>query len=124
MMRSFSLSCTLLHRAALETQFQQQIRGKHSSTQVKRLFNQNPARRRVLLKQQQKELPLIEKETPSLLSEPRFPQVFQPVFLPNGWSAPPESSSVDVSVYPFHVARTANKPSNAVGFLPVYTDFR
>jgi hypothetical protein len=66
-----------------------------------------------------------EPEPPEL----KFPLVFKPIFISNGWSKPPsrdpdDKDFINLSVYPFQVARTGNKPMNAAGFLPVYTDFR
>ena len=61
------------------------------------------------------------------IADPKFQPVFSPVggFLSNGWSAPPSSEEDFVMPkYPFHVERTKNKPNGAVGFLPVYTDYR
>eukprot|EP00429_Kryptoperidinium_foliaceum_P004934 CAMPEP_0176018834 /NCGR_PEP_ID=MMETSP0120_2-20121206/9080_1 /TAXON_ID=160619 /ORGANISM="Kryptoperidinium foliaceum, Strain CCMP 1326" /LENGTH=112 /DNA_ID=CAMNT_0017351893 /DNA_START=331 /DNA_END=669 /DNA_ORIENTATION=+ len=43
--------------------------------------------------------------------------------LSNGWSAPP-GPDVTIPSYPFRVSRTKNKPNDAVGFLPVYSEFR
>jgi len=108
------------------------VRNKHSATQVKRLFNKHPARQRVLNRFKQQEQLLaedvvvaVEEAMPAIPipTTPTFPQVFQPTFLPNGWSAPPREE-FNLPNYPFQVARTINKPKNSVGFLPVYTDFR
>ncbi|KAL7442157.1 hypothetical protein ACHAXM_011174 [Skeletonema potamos] len=100
------------------------IRSKHSATQVKRLFKNNPARLR-LLKKQEGGLPPTANDTSSSSSTPDrvYPQIFQPTFLSNGWSAPPPSE-VQVPNYPFRIIRTGGKPNNAVGFLPVYRDVR
>jgi len=91
-------------------------RSKHSATQVKRLFKNNPARLRLLKK---KGLPASDPQIPDRTYDP----IFKPSFLSNGWSAPP-SPDVQVPDYPFRVSRTARKPFGAVGFLPVYRDVR
>jgi hypothetical protein len=52
------------------------------------------------------------------------PTFHTPHFLPNGWSAPPPPAAETIPTYPFRVARTRNKPNDAVGFLPVYTKHR
>ena len=107
------------------------IRSKHSSTQIKRLFKKNPARRRIL----QKELLLNnnnnssegEEATTSVHNQNIIPQsqiqpvILEPNILSNGWNA---QTNVEISHYPFQVARTKNKPNDAVGFLPVYSEFR
>jgi hypothetical protein len=92
------------------------IREKHSSTQIKRLFKRNPARFRVAKREgwipESQEIPA-----------PKFTPVIDPVILPNGWSAP-AGPEVTLPTYPFRVLRTKNKPHDAVGFLPVYSEFR
>ncbi|KAL7468016.1 hypothetical protein ACHAXS_008238 [Conticribra weissflogii] len=57
---------------------------------------------------------------------PKFPPIFRPKFLKNGWSAPPppDVQTAHLATYPFHVKRTSNKPFGATGFLPVYSDVR
>mmetsp|Transcript_23515 Transcript_23515/g.50316 ORF Transcript_23515/g.50316 Transcript_23515/m.50316 type:complete len:224 (+) Transcript_23515:181-852(+) len=92
-------------------------RSKHSATQVKRLFKNNPARLRLLKKKGN--LPAPNKQIP----DPLYPPVFKPEYLSNGWSAPPPPD-VHVPDYPFKVTRTGRKPFGAVGFLPVYRDVR
>mmetsp|Transcript_11877 Transcript_11877/g.24521 ORF Transcript_11877/g.24521 Transcript_11877/m.24521 type:complete len:224 (+) Transcript_11877:46-717(+) len=94
------------------------IRPKHSSTQIKRLFKQNPAKRRIALKQQQA---VDEGVIPESTMQPLG---LDPKFLSNGWNAPVEGESVTTEGYPFQVARTKNKPNNALGFLPVYSEHR
>jgi hypothetical protein len=94
-------------------------RSKHSATQVKRLFKNNPARLRLLKKEGK-----LPNEPRNIPEHPTFPPVFQPTFLGNGWSAPPNPSEVQIPEYPFRVTRTGNKPFGAVGFLPVYRDVR
>lgn len=92
------------------------IRSKHSSTQIKRLFKQNPAKRRIALKQQ----PTTDE---GVIPESTIqPLDADPKFLSNGWSAPIEDATTEN--YPFQVARTKNKPNNALGFLPVYSEHR
>jgi len=51
------------------------------------------------------------------------PLIKDPKFLSNGWNVP-VSTDGETREYPFRVARTKNKPNNAVGFLPVYTEYR
>ena len=104
-------------------------RSKHSATQVKRLFKNNPARLRLLKKA------TASNSSPSntnstqkaeqtvAIPQRTFPPVYQPKFLKNGWSAPPPEGFVRPE-YPFFVGRTGNKPYGAVGFLPVYRDVR
>jgi len=57
------------------------------------------------------------------LPERKFPAVFKTqTVLSNGWCAPPsEADGFVMPDYPFMVARTANKPNGAAGFLPVYS---
>lgn len=90
-------------------------RWKHSNTQLKRLFKNNPARKRIEARQGIDHSPLP-------LDPPKYDAIFQPNFLPNGWCAPAPAELVPT--YPFAVGRTKNKPNDAVGFLPVYTKYR
>jgi hypothetical protein len=126
------------------------IRYQHSSTQIKRLFRQHPARLRVEARmgivRSRRRQPSnesharLESETMDTDATPikslyqplpdalQFAPIWTPVFLPNGWSAPPPPES-DIAAlvatsYPFQVRRTKNKPKDAVGFLPVYTKHR
>lgn len=92
------------------------LRSKHSSTQVKRLFKRNPARRRIDTRLGKE----IEIEAPPPL---QFKPIFEPKILPNGWCAPP-GDDIEIPKYPFQVSRTKNKPNDAVGFLPVYSEYR
>lgn len=133
MIGSTSLRCTFSQAiTACRPIFRQQCREKHSKTQIKRRFNKNPAVYRMRLKQQeelQRLQPKKDEEEQEPPPELKFPQVFKPVFISNGWSKPPSRDPenkdfINLSVYPFQVARTGNKPMNAAGFLPVYTDFR
>lgn len=95
------------------------VRSKHSATQVKRLFKNNPARLRLAKKQG------LSPNVPQNIPEnTTYAPIFQPTFLGNGWSAPPNPSEVQIPDYPFRVIRTGNKPFGAVGFLPVYRDVR
>lgn len=97
-------------------------RGKHSSTQIKRLFKQNPAKRRIALKQQLQQTDAIEDI--DVIPESTIPPlVSDPSILSNGWNVPVSVDSSDNEI-PFRVSRTKNKPNNAVGFLPVYSEFR
>eukprot|EP00956_Cyclotella_meneghiniana_P043088 scaffold252519_cov93-Cyclotella_meneghiniana.AAC.2 len=97
-----------------------QARPKHSATQVKRLFKNNPARLRLL----KKKATAGETPGPSVqIPQRAYPPVYKPRFLQNGWSAPP-GPEVTIPTYPFHVKRTGNKPFGAPGFLPVYHDIR
>lgn len=102
--------------APLELPRSCQQRWKHSSTQIKRLFKRNPARIRV-------EARMGVNREPEPLDPPKYEAILEPRFLTNGWSAPP-AADVQVPEYPFKVARTKNKPNEAVGFLPVYSEFR
>ncbi|CAB9503046.1 Mitochondrial large subunit ribosomal protein (Img2) [Seminavis robusta] len=88
------------------------IRYKHSHRQIKR-FQNHPARLRV-----EKRMGI--DRTPLPMDPPKYPPVLEPIFLPNGWSPPPQQTPD----YPFGVARTKNKPHDAIGFLPVYSNFR
>jgi hypothetical protein len=101
---------------SLQSPFFLSFRTKHSSTQVKRLFNRHPARIRV------EERMGIDR-TPVLPPPPKFAPIFEPDVFPNGWSAPP-APDVTLPDYPFQVLRTRNKPNDSVGFLPVYTKYR
>jgi hypothetical protein len=100
------------------------IRSKHSTRQIKRLFKNNPARRRIDVKKDQ--------QHPADVVAPTIPKAqFQHALLhpqkmlPNGWNPPPlQEDLMNVPEYPFQVARTKNKPNNAMGFLPVYSEFR
>mmetsp|Transcript_47643 Transcript_47643/g.134232 ORF Transcript_47643/g.134232 Transcript_47643/m.134232 type:complete len:192 (+) Transcript_47643:118-693(+) len=94
----------------------QWIRSKHSSTQIKRLFKRNPAKFRVAKREGW--IP-----EPKPVPPPTYSAIFEPTILPNGWSAPP-GPEIEVPSYPFQVRRTRNKPSDALGFLPVYSEFR
>ena len=92
-------------------------RTKHSATQVKRLFRNNPARLRLLKKSGH----VPKKPTiPSVT----YPAIYKPTFLGNGWSAPPNPEEIQIPEYPFKVKRTGRKPFGSVGFLPVYRDIR
>lgn len=92
-------------------------RTKHSATQVKRLFKNNPARLRLLKKSGH----VPKKPTiPSVT----YPAIYHPTFLGNGWSAPPNPDEIQMPEYPFKVKRTGRKPFGSVGFLPVYRDIR
>lgn len=113
-------------------------RSKHSSTQIKRLFKKNPAKRRIALtkaRDQQESssfgtaVDAAEANNDNNIPTARFaPIIDDPQFLPNGWSPPPAQDNEQVKEalqkYPFLVQRTRNKPQDAVGFLPVYSDFR
>lgn len=118
------------------------VRYKHSSRQIKRLFKNNPARLRVEARMgivrndnQKKQAPLLNSEeegenqsSSSLSSERKYPPILKPHFLPNGWCPLPNSdgdgNAISIPSYPFTVSRTKNKPNDAVGFLPVYSEFR
>ena len=124
------------------------IRSKHSSTQIKRLFKKNPAKRRVALKKNMgngttsgggSTVEVDGNRSSSagggggggggVIPEPKFaPVIESPKFLPNGWCPlPTDAASAGGSLtskYPFRVSRTGNKPQNSVGFLPVYSEYR
>jgi len=94
-------------------------RWKHSKRQVKRIFKLNPANVRN------------RPPTPPIpLAEPKFEPVVADIkILPNGWIPPPPSEAMEAieklrENLPFSVRRTVNKPNNAVGFLPVYSNTR
>lgn len=95
-----------------------QCRGKHSSTQIKRLFKNHPARARVESRLGVNHAP------PQALPSPTYsPLVNEVKILDNGWSQPIEH--VDIPEYPFSVQRTKLSTStDAIGFLPVYAKFR
>jgi hypothetical protein len=107
-------------------------RFKHSSTQIKRLFKKNPARRRLEQKQVLQQQPGGSVNdsnvviTGMMIPEAQFPPVVTNVtFLPNGWNPPPSPEERNnIPTYPFQVSRTKQKPNDAVGFLPVYSEFR
>lgn len=109
-------SCSVFSvRNIMNTQF----RFKHSSTQVKRLFKNNPARARVESRMG------VNHSTPppQALKPPTYAPLVQDVrILYNGWSQPIQN--VEIPDYPFQVRRTKNKPNDAIGFLPVYAKFR
>lgn len=97
------------------------IRSKHSKTQIKRIFRQNPAFLRVASRKNA--LPkALTSQPPSLTLKP----FFTPTILPNGWSAPPTETDFlkQRDELPFEIKRTGNKPNNAIGFLPVYSSIR
>lgn len=92
------------------------IRGKHSATQIKRIFRNHPARLRV-----EERMGIEHSYLP--LHPIQFPRIYEPpVVLPNGWSTPLPVE--ERPHYPFTVQRTKNKPMDAIGFLPVYTKHR
>lgn len=102
-------------------------RSKHSSTQIKRIFKKNPAKRRIAAVRKQYDESIGHE---GVIPEPTIPPlVTDPKILPNGWNVPVavdgdghgEGRAED---HPFQVARTRNKPNNAVGFLPVYSEYR
>mmetsp|Transcript_1435 Transcript_1435/g.3238 ORF Transcript_1435/g.3238 Transcript_1435/m.3238 type:complete len:245 (+) Transcript_1435:48-782(+) len=95
-------------------------RSKHSSRQIKRLFKKNPARRRIALKNNDENY-TDEGNVPEATIEPI---VAEPKIFSNGWNPPLGDDGAELRKYPFAVARTKNKPNNAVGFLPVYSEYR
>jgi len=97
------------------------------------LFKRNPARRRI----NQKKNCLLEEQGGNgdynrlgTIPETNFqPLVLEPIpkILSNGWNPPSTSTSTSsphIPDYPFKVSRTKNKPNGAIGFLPVYSEFR
>jgi translation initiation factor 1 (eIF-1/SUI1) len=90
-------------------------RWKHSKRQIKRLMApHHPA----YIRKHGRPAP------PEPLPPPQFtPLVEATVSLPNGWTKPLHASIARPN-YPFTVARTKNKPMDAVGFLPVYSKLR
>lgn len=94
-------------------------RFKHSRTQLKRLFKNNPAFIRAVSRNQ----------VSSKYSAPLCGQItpfFKPNFIPNGWSEPPSDkfTLLKRDHIPFVVRRTGNKPNGGVGFIPVYSSIR
>lgn len=100
------------------------LRSKHSSTQIKRLFKQNPAKRRIAQKKALENSD--ENYTGGVIPESTVePLIKDTKILSNGWNVPVNTGDGEkAKEYPFRVARTNNKPNNAVGFLPVYSEFR
>jgi hypothetical protein len=98
-----------------------QKRWKHSKRQLKRLFLQNPGRLGV----EAKRLAAAGKPSPAIgdIPQRKYPPIFSPSFLSNGWSSPPPPNSLDqqLQTYPFAITRTGNKPNHAPGFLPIYS---
>uniref|UniRef100_A0A7S3PVA7 Large ribosomal subunit protein mL49 n=1 Tax=Chaetoceros debilis TaxID=122233 RepID=A0A7S3PVA7_9STRA len=94
-------------------------RGKHSKTQIKRIFKNNPAYIRVASRNNS----LPKYSAPPAIT---YNAVFTPNILPNGWCAPPTDDGIIAqrNEIPFGVRRTGNKPNGAVGFLPVYSSVR
>lgn len=93
------------------------IRWKHSERQIKRLFRKHPA----ILRVNQRlgnNTDMYEPVQPL-----KFAPIWEPTFLQNGWSAPP-SADTEIPDYPFAVRRTSEKPNDATGFLPVYSNVR
>lgn len=97
----------------------QNARFKHSKTQVNRLFKKNPANIRVSSREDS--MPKF-----SQADETQFEAIFSPTMLPNGWSAPPTDPETleKRGALPFSISRTGNKPKDAIGFLPVYSNVR
>uniref|UniRef100_A0A7S2I3X0 Large ribosomal subunit protein mL49 n=1 Tax=Helicotheca tamesis TaxID=374047 RepID=A0A7S2I3X0_9STRA len=93
------------------------IRNKHSSRQINRLFKKHPANERVATR-----LGQVREQLPP--PTPKYPPIFEPRVLSNGWSKPPSQEDFDMPEYPFKVERTRNKPNDAIGFLPVYSKVR
>ena len=99
-------------------------RSKHSSTQIKRLFKQNPAKRRIALKEQRGSTDegVIPESTISPLA------TAAPKFLTNGWSAPvgggdgeaaaaAATTTTTIDEYPFQIARTKKQTQQCIGIL-------
>ena len=121
MLPSLKLAAT---RIATQTQITTvAIRGKHSKTQIKRIFKNNPAFLRVASRNNALPKKLVSQPPPVT-----YEAFFNPTILPNGWSATPSADDEEVlkkrSELPFGIKRTGNKPNNAVGFLPVYSSVR
>jgi hypothetical protein len=106
-------------------------RSKHSKTQIKRKF-QHPASLRVAARNET--YPGQGHAAPPTPSSD-LPHFVPRLVLPNGWSEPPtEENCESVAKYEeivrkrdalgFKIGRTKNKPRGAVGFLPVYSNFR
>ncbi len=99
------------------------IRSKHSKTQIKRIFKNNPAFLRVASRNNTLPKKLVSKPPTAI-----YEAFYNPTILPNGWSSVPSENDAEVlkhrSELPFGIKRTGNKPNNAVGFLPVYSSVR
>ena len=113
-MISFSMNSVIKNLPTLA-----QIRWKHSQTQIKRIFKENPAFLRIA--ERNNSLPQV-----SLPEDKRHEPKFEVKFLANGWCTPPpkDEAAEARKAYPFTVSRTGGKPNKATGFLPVYSDFR
>ncbi|KAK1737100.1 hypothetical protein QTG54_011967 [Skeletonema marinoi] len=79
------------------------IRSKHSATQVKRLFKNNPARL-----QTRGGAPTADKSSSST-PERVYPEIFQPTFLSNGWSAPPPPEVEIQSIHSVSLGRQGSQ---------------
>jgi hypothetical protein len=117
------LSSLKLTASRLGSQTQTIIRSKHSKTQIKRIFKNNPAFLRVASRNN-----TLPKKLVSQPPAATYEAFFNPTILPNGWSSIPSEDDDEVlrkrSELPFGIKRTGNKPNNAVGFLPVYSSVR
>jgi len=102
---------------ATPTQQQEQRRHKHSKTAIRRIFKRGPTAEA----RYNEKYGITPKQRP--IPQRKYPQVFEPGFLHNGWSAPPGEGFV-IPNYPFKLERTKNKPNDTPGFLPVYSDVR
>ena len=98
-------------------------RSKHSKTQIKRIFKNNPAFLRVASRNN-----TLPKSIVSEPPTPTYEAFFSATVLPNGWVSVPSEDDKEVlrkrSELPFGIKRTGDKPNNAVGFLPVYSSVR
>mmetsp|Transcript_5903 Transcript_5903/g.9029 ORF Transcript_5903/g.9029 Transcript_5903/m.9029 type:complete len:191 (+) Transcript_5903:113-685(+) len=106
----------IIHRVNAKKATEVLVRYRHSERQVRRVFRQNPARLRV-----ESRMGIEHLYEP--LQDPKYPAIFAPDVLKNGWSAPPPPE-LEIPEYPFKVTRTKNKPNRSIGFLPVYSTFR
>lgn len=121
-----------------------QTREKHSKRQIKRLFKNNIALKRILNRQEREKQgnnnnimdtattasSTFAENEPPVNEQPLFPPIYKPdnILGVSGWSPPPEedssSSTFERPNYPFSLERTKGKPNNAAGFLPIYTEYK
>mmetsp|Transcript_3934 Transcript_3934/g.10311 ORF Transcript_3934/g.10311 Transcript_3934/m.10311 type:complete len:259 (+) Transcript_3934:106-882(+) len=97
-------------------------RSKHSSTQIKRFFKKNPAKRRIAAREEKDSEDISSEDSGIIPKSTIKPSVIDAKILNNGWNVPVDDGQSQE--LPFRIARTKNKPNNAVGFLPVYAEYR
>ncbi len=116
------ITTNTFHQSNLHRPHIQPVRSKHSNRQVKRLFKQHPGFHRISERNDTAPKKYVTPP-PTLKYEPIFDPI---VVLHNGWSQPPDDEDIlkKRDLIPFGVKRTGNKPNGAVGFLPVYSNFK